>query len=111
MIYRPVRVLVIALVAALALALFGFIVMQLWNWLLPALFGWKTIGFWQAAGLLVLARILFGGFGGRGGHHGRWRSKMRERWEKMTPEEREKFRAAMAGRCGWRSDEEKTPSP
>ena len=108
MVYRVVRGLCLALVAVLALALFGFIVMQLWNWLLPALFGWKTIGFWQAAALLLLTRILFGGFGGRGHMHGRWRSRMRERWEQMTPEEREKFRAGLRGRCGWRSDEEKS---
>jgi hypothetical protein len=108
MVHRAVRGLCLALVAVLALALFGFVVMQLWNWLLPALFGWKTIGFWQAAALLVLTRILFGGFGRRGHMHGRWRARMRERWEQMTPEEREKFRAGLRGRCGWRSDEEKS---
>ena len=42
--------------------IFGEIVMHLWNWLLPPLFGWHTVGFWQALGLLVLCRILFGGF-------------------------------------------------
>jgi hypothetical protein len=65
----------------------GFVVMYLWNWLLPALFGWKMITFWQALGLLALCRILFGGFGK--GHHG---SGRRRAWEKMTPEERERFR-------------------
>ena len=49
--------------------LFGELVMHLWNWLLPALFGWHPIGFWQALGLLVLCRILFGGFGGHGAGH------------------------------------------
>jgi hypothetical protein len=47
--------------------IFGEIVMHLWNWLLPMLFGWHQISFWQALGLLVLCRILFGGFG----HNGR----------------------------------------
>jgi len=79
--------------------LFGELVMHLWNWLLPGLFGLHTIGFWQALGLLLLSRILFGGFGGHGHGHGR-RRRMEERWEKMTPEEREKFRQSFRGRCG-----------
>ena len=83
---------------AIAVAVFGFVVMGLWNWLMPVLFGWKLIGFWQAVGLVVLSRILFGGFHG----HGRmgWRHRMRERWEQMTPEEREKFREGLRTRCG-----------
>ena len=86
--------------AALALVLFTFLVMNLWNWLMPALFGWKVITFWQAAGLLILSKILFGGFrGGRGGP-GHWRRRMRDRWENMTPEERENFRKGMRDRCG-----------
>src|SRR5579862_1690667 len=66
----------------------GEVVMHLWNWLLPPLFGWRTLGFWQALGLLALCRILFGGLhhGGRG-----WRGRCRN----MSPEEREKFRKAM----------------
>jgi len=80
--------------------LFGELVMHLWNWLLPGLFGWHTISFWQALGLLLLSRILFGGFGGHGHGPGRRRREMKERWEKMTPEEREKFRQGMRWRCG-----------
>jgi len=54
--------------------LVGFLVMYLWNWLMPMLFGLKTITFWQAFGLVVLAKILFGSFGGHGKdekHHGK----------------------------------------
>jgi hypothetical protein len=82
--------------------LFGELVMHLWNWLLPGLFGLHTIGFWQALGLLLLSRILFGGFGGHGHGPGpsKKRRQMEERWEQMTPEEREKFRQGMHGRCG-----------
>jgi hypothetical protein len=76
----------------LFLALVGFVVMGLWNWLMPALFGWKPIGYWQAWGLLILGRILFGGLHGGGGQSGHWRHRMKERWEKMTPGERERFR-------------------
>ncbi len=47
----------------LFIAIGGEIVLHLWNWLLPPLFGWRQITFWQALGLLALCRILFGGFG------------------------------------------------
>jgi len=70
----------------------GQVVMLLWNWLLPPLFGWQQIGFWRALGILALSRILFGGFGMRGGPRHKMRRSMTERWENMTPEEREKFR-------------------
>lgn len=64
------------------------------------LFALHRINFWQALGLLVLGKILFGGFRGPRGPHMHWRGRMMERWEKMTPEEREKFREGMKGRCG-----------
>jgi hypothetical protein len=90
-----------ALYVLLACVLGGFVVMGLWNWLMPALFGLHAITFWQALGLLVLSKILLGGFhkhGGRGGPG--WRRGGRERWERMSPEERERFRAGMRGRKG-----------
>lgn len=46
--------------------LFGWVVMLLWNWLMPMLFGITTVNFWQAVGIIILAKILFGGFGGHG---------------------------------------------
>jgi hypothetical protein len=78
----------------------GQIVLHLWNWLLPPLFGWHVITFWQALGLLVLCRVLFGRMGGRGFSRGNFRQRMRDRWDKMSPEERERFRDGMRGRCG-----------
>ena len=85
---------------ALFVWIFGEVVMHLWNWLLPPLFGWLLITFWQALGLLILCRILFGGFGGRG-HDGRGSRRMSaRRWERMTLEEREAFREKMKNRCG-----------
>jgi hypothetical protein len=87
------------LAIVLIVAIFGEVVMHLWNWLLPALFGWRLITFWQALGLLLLSRMLFGGFGGHGHDRGGSRRQMRERWEQMTPEEREKLRQGMRGRC------------
>ena len=94
----------IAPIGILAMVAFVFIggevVMQLWNWLLPPLFGWHLITFWQGLGILVLCRILFGHHGWRGHGGSRFRNRMRERWDHMTPEEREKFRQGMRGRCG-----------
>ena len=84
----------------LFIAIGGEIVQQLWNWLAPALFGWQQVTFWQALGLLALCRILFGGFGGGGGHRSKFGRRMEERWERMTPEEREKFQQGMRKRCG-----------
>src|SRR3954452_19871213 len=79
----------------------GEVVMRLWNWLAPTIFGWHMITFWQAVGLLALCRILFGGFGHRGGPGSHVRNRMRERWGGMTPEQREKFRDAMRAKWGY----------
>ena len=86
--------------ATLFITVFGFVVMRLWNWLMPTLFGWHLINFWQAVGILVLSKILFGGFHGHPGRDRQWRRGMMERWEKMTPEEREKLLQSFRGRCG-----------
>ena len=100
--YWIAKALKMALFVTLAGAAFSFVVMSLWNWLVPPVFGWAVIDFWQALGLLVLSRILFGGWRGRGGGM-HWRGRMAERWAQMTPEEREKFREGMRGRCGHRA--------
>ncbi|HXA75919.1 MAG TPA: hypothetical protein VNV41_02195 [Candidatus Acidoferrales bacterium] len=94
------RGLKIAVLVLLAATVMSFVVMGLWNWLMPALFALHRISFWQALGLLLLGKILFGGFRGPRGPYVHWRGRMMERWEKMTPEEREKFREGMKGRCG-----------
>jgi hypothetical protein len=84
----------------------GFVTMTLWNWLVPELFHGPTITFFQAIGLFILSKILFGGFkgksGGWGGKHPRheyWRKRMEERMANMTEEEKEKYR----NRCNWRN--------
>jgi|SRR5579863_9434093 len=100
--------------AALFVFLGGEIVKELWNWLLPPLFGWHEVTFWQALGLLALCRILFGGFGRHGGPGSKMRREMKEGMEQrmaaMTPEEREQFRQKMRRRCGW-GPEPGGPSP
>lgn len=98
-----------AVFCVLVLAVLGWAVMSLWNWLLPGLFGWKLIGYWQAVALIVLCRLLVGGFGGRRGC-GRWRHRMAERWEGMTPEEREKFRQGVREAWGRESSSNAKPS-
>jgi hypothetical protein len=86
---------------AVFIAIGGTIVLYLWNWLLPPLFGWHQITFWQALGVLLLCRILFGGFGLHGSRRSHWRRRMDERWQHMTPEEREQFRQRMRERWGF----------
>jgi len=102
------------LVCVVALCvLVGFVVEYLWNWLMPGIFGLRTITYWQAVGLFLLSKILLGGIhrhGGRG-RDGRWawKHRMKERWAQMSPEERERFRAGMRSRrgCRWpREDHE-----
>src|SRR5262249_18931513 len=87
-------------IATLAAVIVSVVVMSLWNWLVPEVFGGRTITLWQALGLLVLSRILFGGLRGRSGPPMHWRHRMRERWEHMTPEEREQFRQGLRDRWG-----------
>ncbi len=110
---RVTKMILIAPLALLGLAVFifigGEIVRLLWNWLLPPLFGWPQITFWQAVGLLALCRILFGRSGWGGPMRGnmrrrmeeRCRQRMEERSANMTPEERERFRQRMRERWGF----------
>ena len=106
---RRKRLFWIAPAAILGIALLAFIggeiVTHLWNWLLPSLFGWRQISFWQALGILALSRILFGGSGwhrsGRSHFRRRMQERMDERWDRMTPEERERARQSWRGRCGF----------
>jgi hypothetical protein len=99
-----------------AFTVFTAATMYLWNWLVPALFHGPVIEFWQALGLLILGRLLFGGFGhGHRGHcKGRhyWRKHWQEKMANMTPEEREELRRKWRQRCGgWykESEEERKP--
>jgi len=106
---KGIGILVIV-VAVIAVA--GLIVMLLWNRLVPALFHGPELQYWQAVGLLILSRLLFGGLRGRGGWHGHWRQRMwRERWEQMTPEERARLREKFMSRCGHTASTGNTPPP
>ena len=88
-------------IAVIATLVFGLLVMGLWNAILPAVLGVKAISFVQALGILVLSKILFGGFG-RGGGFGRrrqeWKQRMEQKFGAMTAEEKEKcFGISKAG--------------
>ena len=90
------RFIKIAFLAIVITSVLGGITMLLWNILMPAIFGLTTINFWQALGLFVLVRILFGGFGkSKMMMHNRmnamWNNPVHEKWMKMTPEQRKEF--------------------
>jgi hypothetical protein len=98
---RLIRIAPLAILGILAfVAIGGAIVRQLWNWLLPPLAGLPQITFWQALALLALCRILFGGSGWHGSVGSNMRRRMEQRYEHMTPEERERFRQRMRERFG-----------
>jgi hypothetical protein len=101
------------LIGIAAIALFTFVVMSLWNAILVPVIHVSAVSFWQAAGILLLSKILFGGFrgGGRrfGGPRFQMRHDMKEKWQNMTPEEKEKMKQEWRQRCnrwgGWQNAE------
>jgi hypothetical protein len=96
---RKFRMVKMIFFAAFAATLLTTVVMWLWNGLVPALFHGPALTWLQALGLLVLSKILFGGW--RGGHrHGHWRGRMTDKWNAMSPEERDRFRQKWGHRCG-----------
>jgi len=92
------------------LALTVWAVFGLWNWLMPAIFGLHVITYSQALGLMALSWILFRGFRGpRFGRRHDWGRGLRERWEKMTPQEREAFLSGIRSR--WHGTSASGPEP
>ena len=90
-------ILLFILIAPLAIFIFGSIVMLLWNNVLVPVLHISQVTFWQAFGILVLSKILFSSFGGRGGSRGYyWKQKMM--WNSMTPEQKEKFKEELKSR-------------
>ena len=83
-----------------AIALFSYVVLLLWNGLLPDILHVSAITYWQAMGILVLCKILFGFGGGGGRGRGQWMQHRMERFKNMSPEEQERFREEMRARCG-----------
>ncbi len=98
-------ILKMVVLGALAIGIFGLTTQLLWNWLVPILFNGPVITFWQALGLIVLSKILLWPFGKRHNGHrgGAWRPYWKEKWSKMTPEQKESFKQRMREKCGWGS--------
>ena len=95
------RIVMFILIGAIAILVFGGIVMLLWNNILAQVTNVHTITFLQALGILVLSKILFGGFRGAwGGRRYYWKQGMMNKWNNMTPDEREKFKQEWQKRCG-----------
>jgi hypothetical protein len=89
-------------IIVIALAGLSWVVMLLWNALLPGLFGVRPLHYLQAVGLLVLSRVLLGGL-----RHGPWgHRRWHQRWESLTPEERERLREKYARHCRWHGSEQ-----
>ena len=85
-------------IAFAALAI--WVVMLLWNNILTvAVHGVNSISYWQAAGIFLLSKLLFGGFRKGCGGRGHWKNKMKAKWEAMSEEEREKFKQEWKNRC------------
>lgn len=82
-------------------AFFAAAVMLLWNWLIPDLFNGKYINFWQALGLLALAKLLVG-FGGHSARH--FKTKVKNKWSNLSDEERDTLRQKFKDR--WCSEED-----
>lgn len=106
---KPYLIPLFIIIGIAAIGLFGWAVMALWNAVLVPAVGAHIITFWQALGLLVLSRILVGGFGGKGGGHRRSR-QWKEKWMNMTPEEKAKFQDYCRSRWGKGFDEEQQSS-
>lgn len=94
------RFVLIPIMAIAFVFLVGFLVMQLWNYTLPVLFGISTITLWQAIALFFLCKILFGFGGGGPGKGGPpWRRKaMRRKFDRMGEEDKARMRAYMRSR-------------
>lgn len=75
----------------------AFILKILWNMLIPALFGGPFIGFFHAVGLLLIGKVISGGrnYHEPRGKNREWKRKMKEKMEKMSPEERREFKEKM----------------
>ena len=106
---RVVKFVACVALGVLAIFVFGWVTMSLWNWLVPVLFAGPVITFWQALGLFLLSKILFSGFGGgkRGWHRphpaeAHWKNKLYAKFSSMSPDERAALQQPMKAKgCRW----------
>lgn len=81
----------------LMLGVFSAFTMFIWNTVLTVALGLASITFWQALGLLVLCRVLFGGLGFRGFMHGGMPGQRPDHWHKMDPEQKRELLERFGG--------------
>ena len=110
---KIIKVILFLLAFPLGLFFFGMLVMYLWNLTLPPIFNIPSISFWQAVGILVLSKLLFGGFPGGWRGKSKWKKDIGEKLAPMTPDEMENFKKEWRIRCsreGWTADKSSKPS-
>ncbi|WP_201747871.1 hypothetical protein [Chitinophaga vietnamensis] len=106
---NPAKKIGLVIMGLLFFAAVIFVTMSLWNWLIPELFHGPVITYWQALGLLILGKLLFGWHGHHGGWGGwrrrrEWKERLRERMADMTPEQREQIKERLRECWGSRYD-------
>ncbi|NND32307.1 MAG: hypothetical protein HKN76_06910 [Saprospiraceae bacterium] len=104
--FAPVKVMFFIIAAVGIVFITGTVITYLWNAILPDLTGVNEITFWQAVGLFILSKILFSSWHRRGSHGG-WsrRARWKQKWEKMSFEERAQFKARWREKCSKTNDE------
>jgi hypothetical protein len=71
----------------------AILVMFLWNNALAPVLHVSEVTFWQALGILVLSKILFSSFsGGRSRRYPTWKDRISQKWDTMTPDEKERWK-------------------
>ena len=97
--FHPAKILGFVLLGMFFIVLVGWIVQLLWNALLPSIFGLPSITLWQAIGLLLLSKILFGKIGSPGQSPSHKAKRWKNKWKNMSDEEKAKFREKWRERC------------
>ena len=87
----------------------GLGTMYLWNWLVPELFNGPIINLWQTFGIILLSKILFGGFKGKGGGcccgggggnpREAWKQHLKAKWNDLSNEERSNLKSKFFSKC------------
>jgi len=100
----PVKGFFILMMISVALFVLGQVIMYLWNTILVKVTGVQVISFWEAIGLFILSRILFGSFHFNKGRHMKHKmrkgARWKEKWMNMSDEERTEFKQRWKDRCG-----------
>lgn len=112
--HKGFRIIAMIFIAAGIIALIALVVMLLWNWLIPSIFiGGPVITYWQALGLMILSKILFGGLKPPKPPFARekeemWKQKFREKWDCMDPKKKNKIKEHFSSKFHKKEAEEDT---